>query len=182
MEKCAIEGLQCLTHFHNAMSGHHHRHPGVVTAGFCLDSLRVELIADAIHLHPAVLKMVYQMKGKDSVILITDALCAKGLPDGNYELGGQSFIKRGQTCHLDSGVLAGSVLSMDTAVRNMVKLSGCPLAEAVQMASLNPARLLGVDDRKGSIALGKDADLVVLDQQGNLHMTIVKGKVCYLVQ
>jgi N-acetylglucosamine-6-phosphate deacetylase len=84
-------------------------------------------------------------------------------------------------CNLESGVLAGSVLSMDTAIRNMVKFSGCSLFEAVQMASLNPARLLGVDHSKGSIAAGKDADLVVLDNEGNLHKTIVRGQFVYKV-
>lgn len=177
--QCAESGLVCLTHFHNAMSGHHHREPGVVTAGFCIDSLYVEVIADNVHIHPAVLKMIYRSKGKDAIILITDALRAKGLPDGHYELGEQSFSKKEQTCYLDSGVLAGSVLTMDQAVRNMVRFTGCSLAEAVQMASLNPARLLGLTQKKGSIAPGKDADLVVLDREGNVHMTVVGGQICY---
>ncbi len=177
--KCIPEGLRCLTHFHNAMSGHHHHSPGVVTAGYCLDRLKVELIADDFHIHPAVLKMAYQTKGNDSIIIITDAVRAKGLPDGRYDLGGQSFIKMGRTCRLDSGVLAGSVLAMDVAIRNMVQYTGCSLHDAVKMASLNPARLLGVDQRKGSIAVGKDADLVVLDSEGNIRMTVVRGNVAY---
>lgn len=179
VERCTALGLKSLTHFHNAMSGHHHRSPGVVSAGFCLPTLMTEVIADGQHLHPAVLRMVYQIKGKDSVILITDAVSAKGLPDGNYELSGQLFVKRDNTCRLPSGTLAGSVLTMDNAVRNMVKYSGCSLTEAVQMASLNPARLLGIDDRKGSIAPGKDADLVVLSQDGGLQMTIAGGQEVY---
>lgn len=172
-------GLKSLTHFHNAMSGHHHRNPGAVTAGFCFPSLMTEVIADGLHLHPAVLRMVYQIKGKDSVILITDAVRAKGLPDGNYELSGQQIIKKDNACRLPSGTLAGSVLTMDQAVRNMVKYSGCSLPEAVQMASLNPARLLGIDNRKGSIAPGKDADIVVLSQDGSLQMTIARGQKVY---
>jgi N-acetylglucosamine-6-phosphate deacetylase len=181
VEGCTEVGLQCLTHFHNAMSCHHHRHPGVVSAGLCLNTLKAEIIADGIHLHPDVLKMVYKLKGKNSLILITDAISAKGLTDGRYKFGEQPIIKKGMMCNLESGVLAGSVLSMDTAIRNMVKFSGCSLFEAVQMASLNPARLLGVDHSKGSIAAGKDADLVVLDNEGNLHRTIVRGQVVYKV-
>ncbi|WP_407312961.1 N-acetylglucosamine-6-phosphate deacetylase [Desulfosporosinus sp. SB140] len=176
VERCTPLGLKSLTHFHNAMSGHHHRNPGAVTAGFCLPALMTEVIADGLHLHPAVLRMVYQIKGKDSVILITDAVRAKGLPDGNYELSRQQIIKTDNACRLVSGTLAGSVLTMDHAVRNMVKYSGCSLYEAVQMASLNPARLLGIDDQKGSIAPNKDADLVVLSQDGDLQMTIAGGQ------
>lgn len=172
-------GLGCLTHFHNAMTSHHHRDPGVVTAGFCLDDLYTEVIADGIHLHPDVIRTIYKIKGSQRMILVTDSMCAKGLPDGTYSLGGQEVIKKGMQCTLASGTLAGSVLPMDQAVRNMARFSRCSLYEAVQMATANPAHHLGLYEAKGGIAPGKDADLVILDPQGQVAQTLVGGCVAY---
>lgn len=179
VEACVGQGLNCLTHFHNAMTPHHHRDPGVVTAGFCLDSLFTEVISDGVHLHPDVVRTIFRVKGRDRIILITDSMRAKGLPDGDYDLGGQKVIKRGAKCTLTSGTLAGSVLSMDAAVRNIAKFSGCSLFDAVRMASANPARHLGIFDTKGSIAPGKDADLVVLDEEARVALTLVGGEIAY---
>ena len=173
------KGLKNLTHFHNAMTPHHHRTPGVVTAGFMHDELKAELIVDGIHLHPAVVKATYEIKGADNVILITDAMRAKGLPDGKYDLGGQEVTKVGYECRIATGSLAGSVAEMDFAVRNFSDYTGAPLRELVKVSSENAARNLNVFDRKGSIRVGKDADLVILDKDLKVQLTLCRGVVAY---
>lgn len=173
------QGLCNLTHFHNAMTPHHHRTPGVVTAGFLHNELKAEMIVDGIHLHPAVVKATYEIKGADNVILITDAMRAKGLPDGKYDLGGQEVTKVGYECRIATGSLAGSVAEMDFAVRNFKDFTGASLRELVKVSSENAARQLNVFGRKGSINRGKDADLVLLDENLNVVMTLCRGVVAY---
>ncbi len=175
----AIEhGLNNFTHFHNASTGHHHREPGVVTSGLMNKDVKVELIVDGIHVHPDVIKAVYQIKGYENVIIITDAMRAKGEPDGEYDLGGQSVFKKGPEARLASGVLAGSVLEMNDAVRNMVEFTGCSPEEAFKMASLNVAEHLNLDT-KGKIETGYDFDITVLDENYNVLQTFVAGKEVY---
>lgn len=173
------KGLRNLTHFHNAMTPHHHRTPGVVTAGFIHNELKAEMIVDGIHLHPAVVKATYEIKGADNLILITDAMRAKGLPDGKYDLGGQEVTKIGYECRIASGALAGSVAEMDYTVRNFKKFTGASLRELVKVSSENSARQLNVFDRKGSINIGKDADIVMLDENLEIVMTLCRGVVAY---
>lgn len=172
-------GLANLTHFHNAMTPHHHRTPGAVTAGFINPKLKAELIVDGIHLHPAVVKATYEIKGADNIILITDAMRAKGLPDGKYDLGGQEVTKIGKECRIENGALAGSVAEMNYVVANFRKFTGAPLSDVVKVASYNPARQIGVLDRKGSIAIGKDADVIIIDEDINVYTTICRGKLAY---
>ncbi len=172
-------GLANLTHFHNAMTSHHHRTPGAVTAGFINPKLKAELIVDGIHLHPAVVKATYEIKGADNIILITDAMRAKGLPDGKYDLGGQEVTKIGKECRIENGALAGSVAEMNYVVANFRKFTGAPLSDVVKVASYNPARQIGVLDRKGSIAIGKDADVIIIDDDINVYTTICRGKLAY---
>lgn len=172
-------GLRNLTHFHNAMTPHHHRTPGVVTAGFLHNELKAELIVDGIHLHPSVVKASYEIKGADNLILITDAMRAKGLPDGKYDLGGQEVTKIGYECRIANGSLAGSVAEMDFAVRNFSEFTGASLRELVKVSSENAARQLNVFDRKGSINVGKDADLVILNDKLEVQTTICRGVVAY---
>ncbi len=171
-------GLNNYTHFHNASTGHHHREPGVVTSGLMNRDVKVELIVDGIHVHPDVIKAVYNIKGYENIVIITDAMRAKGEPDGEYDLGGQSVFKTGSEARLASGVLAGSVLEMNVAVKNMVEFSGCTPEEAFKMASLNVAKHLDLNT-KGVIAEGYDFDLTVLDENYNVLQTFVAGEEVY---
>lgn len=175
----AKEGLTNLTHFHNAMLPHHHRKPGAVTAGFVNDALKAELIVDGIHVAEASVYATYKIKGSDGIIGITDSMRAKGLPDGKYDLGGQDVFKEGIECRLASGALAGSVAEMDFVARNLHKFTGCTIEELIKMTSTNSAKQLGVYGRKGSIAIGKDADLVILDESLVIDTTICRGSVAY---
>ncbi len=172
------KGVKFFTHLGNAMSDFHHREPGAV--GAALDSdVYVGLICDGIHLHPAFIRLVAKVKGYDRICLVTDAISATGLPDGDYLLGGLPVVVQNGVAGLSKGTLAGSTLTMNRAVKNFMEFTGCSLPEAVRCATINPARLLGIDDRKGSIEIGKDADLVVFDADFNVHYTILGGKIVH---
>lgn len=173
------EGLSNLTHFHNAMLGHHHRNPGAVTAGFVCDKLKAELIVDGIHVHRDSVYATYKIKGAENIIGITDAMRAKGLPDGEYDLGGQTVHKVGKECRIESGALAGSVAEMDFVARNIKEFTGCSMEELVLMTSSNAAKQLGVFGRKGSININKDADIVILDETLHVDTTICRGVIAY---
>ncbi|AYV34291.1 N-acetylglucosamine-6-phosphate deacetylase [Erysipelothrix rhusiopathiae] len=172
-------GLSNLTHFHNAMKPHHHREPGAVTAGFMNPTLKAEMICDGIHLNPDVVKATYQIKGAENFIAITDSMRAKGLPDGNYDLGGQEVIKKGKECRIATGSLAGSVAEMDFVVRNIKHFTGAPMHDLVKMSSENAAKHLEIFGRKGSIAINKDADIVICDDDINVQTTICRGVIGY---
>jgi len=172
-------GLSQVTHIFNAMRGLHHREPGVVGAALSSPKLIVEMIADGIHLHPMVLKMLTQIKESEKLVLITDAMRATGFKEGTYDLGGQEVMVTQGQAKLKNGTLAGSVLTMDKAVKNLVTKVGISLLNAVQMASYNPAKCLGIDDKKGSLELYKDADIVILNKNLETELTMVAGKVVY---
>ncbi len=179
--KAAIDaGARQATHTFNAMKGFHHREPG--TVGAVLEDPRVtcEVIADLIHVHPAAIRLLFKVKGAERVALITDAIAATGLPDGEYNLGGLKVIVKGGICRLPDGTLAGSTLTMDRAFKNVVEVVGVPITDAAVAASYTPAKALGIEHRKGSIAPGKDADIVVLDAKFEVVATVVGGKVVYL--
>jgi N-acetylglucosamine-6-phosphate deacetylase len=165
------------THLFNGMRGLHHREPGVLAACLLSDDVAVELIVDGIHVDPHVVQMVLRTAGTERVCLITDAMAAAGRPDGQYQLGGLAVTVEGGKAFLTEGhAIAGSTLTMDAAVRNMARKVGVSLPEAVRMASTNPARELGVADRKGNIAVGLDADLVLLDESFSVVRTWVEGQ------
>lgn len=172
-------GLNHVTHLYNGMRGLHHRDPGVAGAALLHPELITEMIVDGIHIHPSIVKLTYQAKGADNIVLITDSMRAKGLKDGISSLGGQKVIVKDGKALLENGALAGSTLKMIDAIHNMMNYTGCSLEEAVKMASYNPAKQVGVLDRKGSITVGKDADLVVLDKLNNVVLTICQGQVVY---
>ena len=172
-------GLSHVTHTFNAMRGLHHREPGVVGAALISPELTVEVIADGIHIHPIVLKILTKIKEAEKVVLITDTIRATGLKEGTYDLGGQEVIVTEGQARLKDGTLAGSVLTMDKAVKNMVNKIGIQLPKAIQMASFNPAKSIGIDDKKGSLEPGKDADIVILNKNLETELTIVAGKVVY---
>lgn len=172
-------GLNHVTHTFNAMSGLNHRDPGAAGAALSSPELTVEMIADGVHLHPAVMKILTRVKGAGKIVLITDAIRATSMPEGTYDLGGQDVIVSNGQARLKDGTLAGSILTMDKAVRNMISMAGVSLGEAIQMATINPARCLGVQGRKGSLAAGNDADIVILDKELKVKLTMVKGKIVY---
>lgn len=172
-EEAIKHGACCFTHLHNACTGHHHRNPGIVSAALANNEV-AELIVDGIHIHPDSVRMTYNVKGSDGIILITDAMRAKGMDDGEYDLGGQTVYKTGSEARLENGALAGSVLVMNQAVKNMHEFSRCSLADAVKMASYNPAQNLGIEN-KGIIKDGYDFDITVLDEDLNVVETYVNG-------
>lgn len=167
-------GATVFTHLFNAMKGINHREPGVAGTALCSDAY-VELICDGVHVNPEIMKLVYKIKGKEKIILVTDAMQAAGLGDGDYIFGGLKVIVRDGIARNENGNLASSTLTMLAAVKNMIKFTGASLADAVQMATLNPARLLGLDNYIGSIDEGKRADLLVLDNNLNIIMVFCKG-------
>lgn len=175
----AVEsGASHVTHTFNAQSPLHHREIGTVGAALLMDGLTCELIADTIHVSVPAMQLLVKNKG-DRLILITDAIRAKGLGDGESELGGQKvFVKDGQA-RLANGTLAGSVLRMNVAIKNMVEKVGVPMERAVRFATENPARDLGIFEETGSIAVGKRADFAVLDDKFNVLLTVCGGNVIY---
>jgi len=179
IEEAVQHGLNHATHTFNQMEGLHHRKPGTVGGVLLLDEIFAEFIADGIHLHPAIVDMVVRLKGPERAVAITDAISGAGMPDGDYELGGQAVVVKEGAVRLPDGTLAGSALTFDQAVRNIVEFTIAPLPEAIQMATLTPARSIGVADRKGSLEPGKDADIVILDDDLNVLKTMVGGEVVY---
>lgn len=177
----AVElGLSSCCHVFNGMLPFHHRRPGVLGAALTCDEINAELIPDCQHVYPVAMQILWRCKGVDRIHLVTDNTFWAGLPNGTYEWSeGRTVIKEDQKAFVQGGTLAGSVAAMNFDVGNMVRHAGCSLSEAVKMASLVPAKVIGVADRKGSLEPGKDADLVVIDEDVNVYMTIVKGQVVY---
>lgn len=170
-------GAGHVTHLFNAMTPLNHRDPGVVGAALTSD-INAELIADTFHIHPALFSLVAKLKG-DKLALITDCNRAGGLPDGEYTLGGQPIFVQGIECRLADGTIAGSVLRLNVAVHNMQRHTGLPLHEVVKMASLYPARMIGADARKGSLETGKDADIILVNQDFEVQRTLIAGETRY---
>lgn len=170
-------GIGHITHLFNAQTALQHRNPGVVGAALN-NNVSVELICDTFHIHPALFSLVAKVKG-DKLCLVTDCTRAGGMPDGEYDLGGQKFYLNGIKCTLADGTIAGSVLRMNDAVLNVKNNTSLAMHEVVNAASLNPATAIGVNDKKGSIEVGKDADLVIFDENIRIHKTIIGGTVRY---
>lgn len=179
VEKAVKAGATNLTHTYNAMKPVHHREVGTVGSAYLFDQLACECICDGIHVSGPAIKLLHKNKPNDKFILITDAMRAKHLPDGVSELGGQTVIVKNGEARLENGTLAGSVLRMNNAVKNVMNFLNLPLEEVVKYASINPAKNLGVADKLGSIAVGKRADFVVLDKDLNVVKTVRAGKVIF---
>lgn len=184
-------GISHATHTFNAMREFHHREPGVVGAVLSSDELTAELVADGFHVHPTAMKILVRCKGVDRVILVTDSVEAAGLPEGEHTWRGRKVIIKGGKCVLprppvtstlagtpeaEKVTLAGSILTMNVAVKNMIELAEVSLKEAIKMATINPAKRIGVDKRKGSLEIGKDADIAIMDKEFNVCMTLVSGR------
>ncbi len=173
----AIEnGAASCTHIFNAMKLLHQHFPAIMGAAMESD-IYCEAICDGRHLHPGVVRLLIKTKGLDRVVAITDSIMAAGLPDGNYKLGvNDVVVVDGDAKLASNGVRAGSTLTTGQALKNIMKFTGRPIEEVLQLLTVNPAKLIGVFDKKGSIADGKDADLVILDEENNVTDTFVRGK------
>lgn len=177
MQRSVEQGVRQVTHLCNAMTGIHHRDIGVVGAAFLLDSIRAELIADGIHVNPDMIKIIYQNIGSDRLMLITDAMRAKCMSAGTYDLGGQDVIIDNARAILEDGTLAGSILKLKDAARLMLDIESVTMQDIIKMASENPAKQIGIFERKGSITEGKDADLLIVDEKFNIIYTICRGEI-----
>lgn len=178
LDKAFEAGAKHLTHFYNAMTGLHHRDVGVVGWALTNDNVTFDIIADGIHVHPKMLKFAAETKTPEKVSLISDSVLPTGLGDGDFQVWGENIsVVNGKTQN-ERGSIAGSVITMLDAVKMMLKL-GFSASDVSKMASLNPAKLLGLDKNYGSIEVGKRADLVALDADGNVKLTIIGGKVAF---
>lgn len=179
IKEAVRHGVNQVTHLCNAMNGIHHRDIGVVGGAFLLEDIKAEVIADGIHVDPAMLQLIYQNVGAERLILITDSMRAKGLEPGNYELGGQPVHVTEDRAVLTNGTLAGSVLRMIDGVKKIFSMRDVSFHDIILMASINPAKQVGVITEKGSIEIGKDADLLLVDDDFDLKLTFKKGKIVY---
>jgi N-acetylglucosamine-6-phosphate deacetylase len=174
LEEVFAAGARHMTHFMNAMSPLHHRAPGPIAWGLARDEVTFDMIADGVHLHPFMLRLLLKIKGAQGISLISDAIAAAGKGDGDYQIWGETItVKNGRTANA-SGSIAGSVISMLDAVRFLSRME-VSYVDLARLASSNPARLLGVDQVRGSIEVGKQADLVALDSNGNVKLTLIGG-------
>lgn len=179
----ALEAIQLgathATHCCNAMPPLHHRHPGPMGAVALAPTVQGEIIADGVHLHPAMLSILTRLLGAERAIVITDALAGAGCLDQEFEFAGQPAHVAGGAVRLADGTITGSVLTMDQALRNMLSMTGVSLQDAVRMMTLNPAKAAGAAERKGSLKPGYDADLVVLDDALTLQATYCRGALAF---
>lgn len=169
-------GARCFTHAYNAMSKLHHRDIGAVGAMLLSEDSFAEVICDKVHVSDEAIKLLYKLKGSEKTILVTDSMRAKLEGDGEFELGGQSVTVKNGVARLHDGSLAGSTLLMNEAIRNFIDITGANIQDIIKMSSENPAKLHGLFDRKGSIKVGKDADLLVVDNRLNIVSSYCKGK------
>ncbi|MFC7141514.1 N-acetylglucosamine-6-phosphate deacetylase [Halosimplex aquaticum] len=172
-------GVSLVAHLYNGMAQFHHRRPGLVGGALVADGVAVELIADGVHLHPAAVELAIRAKGVENVLLVSDSAPYAGCPDGEYEIGGRRVVVSDGACRADDGeTLAGSALTLDGAVRTVVDETSVDLADAVAMATANPARELSLLDR-GRLATGYRGDIAVLDGDLDVVATVVEGTVQY---
>jgi len=181
-------GYTLATHLYSGMSGvsrrNAFRYAGAIESAFLIDGMDVEIIADGIHLPAPLLKLIYKIKGPDRIALITDAIRGASMPEGesvigNIHTGLKVILEDGVAKLPDRSCFAGSVATTDRLVRNMINMADVPLLEAVRMMSATPARIMNVADKKGSLVKGKDADIVLFDEDINIQTTIIKGRVVY---
>ena len=178
-------GIRHVTHTYNVMTGLHHRKPGVVGGALTCDKVTNEIISDSFHVSPVAIDVLLRCKGTKKICIITDNTSVAGLPDGEFHLDGRQLVKKNgvtrfkdATSEMDH-TMAGSEWPINHNVQVMIQKVGAELADAVQMASLNPARVVGLDDRIGSLEPGKDADIIVIDEEINVYLTVVKGNIVY---
>ncbi len=176
IEEAAACGLRHIVHTFSAMRRFHHRSPGILGAALTLDGLSAEIIADGVHTHRAAVKLFFRVKPPAKTILVTDALAVCGLPDRTCRLGDKKIISRGGKAFLEDGTLAGSILTMNRALTGAISLSGLNLEKILPAATINPARLLGLDNITGSLEKGKKADMTIINTSFEVLLTIAQGK------
>jgi N-acetylglucosamine-6-phosphate deacetylase len=188
VQEALENGFTHCTHLYSGMSGlkriNGYRYLGVIESAFLLEDLTVEIIADGSHLPPSLLKLIYKIKGSSKIALVTDSMRGAGMPEGDSILGS---LKNGQKVIIEDGVakmpdrtaFAGSVATTDRLVRNMIKLADVPLIEAIRMMTVTPASIIGVSNKKGTLEVGKDADIVMFDDDINISMTMIGGRKVY---
>ena len=179
IEKAVKAGLSNVTHTYNVQKPVHHREVGTVGSAFLFDELNCEMICDLIHLSIPAIKLLIKNKPHDKITLITDSMRAKYLPEGLSELGGQEVIVKNGEARLNNGALAGSILKMNVAIKNLVLSCNQKFLDAVDWATINPAKNLGVDDKMGSIAVGKNANFTILDEEFEVKLTVRDGEIIY---
>jgi len=172
-------GISHVTHFFNAMPSLHHREPGPLAAIFQTKNITAQLIPDGVHIHPAVLKLAFDILGPNRVIPITDGMQALGLGDGQFIYNGIEYESKNGAARYKDGTLIGTALGQSQLLERLTSFTGCPFETAIKTVTQKTAELLGIDDRKGSIESGKDADLVLIDQNYTVHTTIVMGNVVF---
>jgi N-acetylglucosamine-6-phosphate deacetylase len=172
-------GVRYATHLFNGMSGVHHRNPGLAAAVLADERVTAELIVDGIHVHPLVVRMALMIKGLKGIVLVTDCMQVLDMDSDEFIFDERKSTVRGGAPQLDDGTLCGSVLTMNAAIMNMRRYTNASLEDIVTLATINPARVLGLDGRKGTLAIGKDADVAIFDDDLNVHTTIVGGKVVW---
>lgn len=179
MKKAIEMGVSHATHTYNAMTGLHHRDPGVVGAVMEDGRVTCELIADNIHVHPAMMNLLWKVKGAEGVVLVTDAVRGAGMPEGEYQIDERVITVKDGAARLPNGTLAGSVLTLDRAVRNFGVATWTEVEQMWAATSLNAARAVGLTHRKGTLQIGKDADLVLLGKNANVYLTVAEGEIVY---
>ncbi len=172
-------GATHFTHLYNAMKGLHHREPGVVGCALLNHDASCDIIADMVHVHSGAVRLAYEQKTRERLLLISDGMRAVGMGDGTFDLGGQKVNVHHCIARLDDGTLAGSTLTLNRAIKNMVQTVGTSIVDAIYMGSTAPAKKLGMDHIKGSLEIGKDADVVVLSDEFEVQLTMIQGKVVY---
>lgn len=179
IKKAIGKGVTLATHLYNGMRNFTHREPGIIGASLTDERVYCELIYDRFHLHDVAVKIALKMKGYDKIVLVSDAMRAAGLEDGEYDLGGQKVFVKDKLPRLKSGSIAGSTLDLQRAVYNMIHYLQVPIKEAVKMASLNPAKAINVDKDLGSIEIGKNADLILFDENIDIKQVFIGGKLSW---
>ncbi len=177
IDKAIDNGAAHITHMFNAMKPFHHRFPSIVTAALLRDELKIELIADMYHVHPAIMELLLKVKSAKNIILITDSIRAGGMHEGEYRFSDQKVLMKDQKAFLEDGTLAGSTLTLNKAIKNIVETTDTKLTDAIRMASLNGSKVVG--GGVGILASGKYADITVFDNNYEIDMTILKGKIAY---
>lgn len=177
IDKAIAHGAAHVTHMFNAMKPFHHRYPSLITGALLRDELKIELIADTFHVHPAVMELLLKIKTPKNIILITDSIRAGGMHEGEYHFADQKVNLKDNIARLEDGTLAGSTLTLNKAIKNIVETTSCRLTDAVRMATLNASKV--INSGKGILAAGKIADLCILNNKFEVEMTIMEGKIAY---
>ncbi len=172
-------GINHVTHIFNAMPPFHHRAPSPLTAIFESDTITAQIISDGHHLHPGTVKILYKLLGAERCVCITDGMHGIGLPDGKYIYNGKEYNSVKGAARYFDGTLIGSTTSLGNIAFKFKEFTGCTFEEAINSVSINPAKVLGIDDKKGSLEIGKDADIVLLNDDNSILLTIVEGKIRY---